>query len=495
MEQRVEFRQIRKSFGGVQALKDVSFSVAPGEIHALVGENGAGKSTLMKILSGALPKDAGEIRIGGEPVDIRSTHHSKSLGVGILYQEFSLVPDLTVAENIFLGHFRSGSAWMNRAKLQREASELIRSIGFDLDPSLPVHKLSIAHQQIVEIAKALSEEVQILLLDEPSAVLGSHEVQTLFRLLGDLKSRGVSIVYISHHLEEVFQIADRITVLRDGVSSQTLAASDTTKDELIRLMLGRSLEAMFPERREEPGAEVLRVEGVRAAGAEGPLSVSIRAGEIVGLAGLVGSGRTEFLRAVYSADPLKAGTIFLGDKPLRLRSPRDATRAGIGMVPEDRKRHGALLSLSIRKNITLASLAEVSDRLGFVRAGREKALVRDLMATWKVKAESGESPVSSLSGGNQQKVVLARWVHTKSKVLLIDEPTRGVDVGARVEIYALLRELAREGVAILLVSSETEELMGLCDRILVMRKGCIRGEVAKKDFQEEHILRLALGAP
>jgi len=491
---RVELLNISKSYGGISALKNVSLKVKPGEIHALVGENGAGKSTLMKILSGAVSKDEGKILMDGHEAPIRSTHESKKLGIGIIYQEFSLVPDLSVAENIFLSQLVSQGFWMKWAKLKSRAEELIRSIGFDIDPATLVHNLSIAQQQIVEIAKALSEKVSVLILDEPSAVLGTHEIHRLFDTLKRLSKEGVSIIYITHHLEEVFELADRVTVLKDGSSVDCLSVSNTGKDELVRLMLGKSLDAMFPERQALKGKELIRVENITPEGKDCGISFSVNAGEVLGIAGLVGSGRTELLRAIYAPDKPRRGKIFISGKRIRLKSPHDAVRAGIGMVPEDRKQHGAILSLSVKQNISLANMREITDKLGFIHLGKEKEIVLRLLSKLSVKASSENAKVSTLSGGMQQKTVLARWINRSCSILLIDEPTRGVDVGAKSEIYNLMNELTLQGVGLILVSSETEELMGICDRILVMRNGKIQGELVKEDFTEENILRLAIGA-
>lgn len=491
---RVELLNISKSYGGITALKNVTLKVNQGEIHALVGENGAGKSTLMKILSGAVSKDDGKILIDGLEARIKSTHDSKKLGIGIIYQEFSLVPDLSVAENIFLGQLDSNGFWTKWGKMKKKAEELIKSIGFQIDPAAKVHKLSIAHQQIVEIAKALSEEVKVLILDEPSAVLGTHEIHKLYDTLEKLRKEGVSIIYISHHLEEVFKIAGKVTVLKDGTSEESLPVAGTSKNKLINLMLGRSLETMFPERQITKGQELFKAENIIPRGQENGVTFTLNGGEVLGMAGLVGSGRTEVLRAITAADIRKDGEIFISGEKCCIKSPYEAIKAGIGMVPEDRKRHGLILSLSAKQNISLANISGITDKLGFIQSGKEKDIVRRLIERLSVKAGNENAIVSTLSGGNQQKIVLAKWINRHCKVMMIDEPTRGVDVGAKVEIYHLINELSLLGMGIILVSSETEELMGICDRILVMRNGSIQGELYKKDFTEESILRLAIGA-
>ena len=491
---RVELRDISKSFGGINALRNVTFKVLPGEVHALVGENGAGKSTLMKILSGACAKDYGRIFIDGTEVHIKNTHDSRKLGIGIIYQEFSLVPELSVAENVFLNQLVSGGFWMKWGQLKRKTEDLINSIGFSINPSVKAGGLSIAEQQIVEIAKALSENIKILILDEPSAVLGPQEIQKLFEILKRLKNEGVSIIYISHHLSEVFQIADRITVLKDGASSGSLPVTETNKDSIISLMLGRSLDTMYPERDTVAGEVVFEANNIGVEEKVQGVTFSIREGEIVGIAGLVGSGRSETARAIFAADHRQQGKVFFYGKELQLRSPYDAVKKGIGMVPEDRKQHGVILSLSVKQNISLTNLKGIANTLGFIRAKEESRRIADLIRKLAIKTEGENQEASKLSGGNQQKVSLAKWLNRDCKMLLVDEPTRGVDVGAKVEIYKIINELSQKGVTILMISSETPELMGICDRILVMRKGQIRGEILKRDFSEEAILRLAMGA-
>jgi ribose transport system ATP-binding protein len=493
MENRVELRNISKSFGGIVALMNVTLRIKPGEIHALMGENGAGKSTLMKILSGAYTKDAGQIFIDGKEIFIRNTHDSKKLGIGIIYQEFSLVPELSVAENVLLNQLSVTGIWMKWGQMKKKAEEILHSIGFSIDPSVKAGSLSVAEQQIVEIAKALSEQVKVLILDEPSAVLGPQEIQKLFDTLKKLKKEGVAIIYISHHLSEIFQIADRITVLKDGSSSESFMISETDRNSIIKLMLGRSLDAMFPVYESRIGEEVLRAVDIVPENQSKSVSLALNAGEIVGIAGLVGSGRSEIVRAIFAADRRKKGQIFLSGKELHLRSPQRAVIEGIGMVPEDRKQHGVILSLSVKHNISLTNYNGISNQFGFINLKKERNNSTGLIQRLLIKTENENQEVGKLSGGNQQKVVLAKWLNRSCKVLIIDEPTRGVDVGAKVEIYNLINELSHKGVAILVVSSETSELMGICDRILVMRKGQIQGELSKKEFSEEVILRLSIG--
>lgn len=490
---RVELLNITKSFGGVRALKDVSLHVLPGEVHALLGENGAGKSTLMKVLSGAHQKDSGKILIDGYEVQIRNTADSKKLGIGIIYQEFSLVPDLSVAENIFLNqlnkHFR-----VHWKQITKDASGLIQKMGFTIDPLRKVNSLTIAEQQVVEIAKALSEKVKVLILDEPSAVLGTREIERLFAIIRGLKEQNVSVIYISHHLSEIFSIADRVTVLKDGVTAGSRNINETDKDSLITLMLGRSLGTMFSDRTVKPGEEIISARNICYKDRVKDVSFSIRSGEVLGLAGLVGSGRTETAEAVFAAIKKDKGTIILDHKEVKAASPGGSVKLGIGMVNEDRKQKGVLLSLPVSQNITLTGLGSVSNSFGFLNRKKEKRITDDLIERLRIKVTGGDMIAGNLSGGNQQKVAIAKWVNRGCRFLIVDEPTRGVDVGARVEIYSLINELAENGVAILVISSETTELMGLCDRIMVMKNGSVQGTLSKNEFSEEQILRLAIGA-
>ncbi len=490
----LQANEIKKFFGGVKALKGVDLHVEAGEIHGLLGENGAGKSTLMKVISGAHAADSGTMVFNGETIVHNNPHIARQRGISIIYQEFSLVPELSVTENIFLGQARG--SWINRKQLDKEAAELISSIGFEINVSKKIRELSVANQQIVEIAKALSQKVKLLILDEPSAVLGTQEVKKLFTLLRKLKTEGVAVIYISHHLEELFELTDRITVLKDGSTVSTIATKDTNKDQLVSLMVGRELSQMYPDKTQSLGefSGTIKIENLATVKKGESLSFELHEGEILGIGGLVGSGRTEVLESLFGLHGKAPSTIRINGKPLLIGSPRDAIRKGWGMVPEDRKKFGGLLNLSLRENISMANLSRSANRWGFIDGKKELEIVNDLMKRLQVKFGNINDPLLSLSGGNQQKVVLAKWLNLDLKVLLIDEPTRGVDVGARAEIYQIIQQLANQGVYILMVSSDMEELMGMSDRILVLKNGQLQGSIDRKDFNEETILRLAIGA-
>jgi len=492
----LQMQAISKSFPGVRALEDVSFEVLPGEVHALMGENGAGKSTLMKILAGAYAADSGSISIDGSPVEISSPHDAYRHGINIIYQEFNLVPQLTVAENIFLGREPSVGlkGWLNASRMTADAKALMDELGVDIDVRTLVGKLPVAMQQMVEIAKATSRKSRIIAMDEPSATLTDHELENLYRLIRKLKESGVSIIYISHRMDEVFSICDRITVLRDGKTIGTRPTGEVTPEELIRMMVGRTLEDNFPKVVAPVGETVLEVSVLTRKGAIENISLTVRSGEVVALAGLVGSGRTEVARCIFGADPYDSGTIRLHGKPLLAHGPKDAIASGIGLVTEDRKGQGLLLDLSVRENASLAALPSLS-RLGFVDRPRERNAAQNYVQTLGIRTPSLEQRVKNLSGGNQQKVVLSKWLLTGSKLLILDEPTRGIDVGAKVEIYQLMNKLAAEGIGILLISSELPEVLGMADRILVMREGRIVGELARAEATQEKIGELAVGVP
>lgn len=492
----VKIEDVKKSFGGVKSLKGVNLTVLPGEIHALLGENGAGKSTLMKILSGALLKDSGRIYINEEEVHFKSPEDARKKGVGIIYQEFSLIPALTAAENIFIYQLGKHKI-INWKKLFSDANELVNQLGFEIDTRKTVSELSIANQQIVEIAKAMSEEMRILILDEPSAVLGPADIHKMFSTLKKLKEKGVAIIYISHHLDELFEISDKITVLKDGNTIQTFRTKDTNKNELVEAMLGRSLNTMFEEKAitGNQQQEFFTISGIRPFKKSNPLTIRIGNGEIIGIGGLVGSGRTEFVRAVFGADAQAEKQIKKGERLLKISNPKMAVLEKMGMVPEDRKQHGGILNISIKDNISMAAYSKVTNPLGFIRAKAENENVDKLVKSLNIKLHHTEDALQTLSGGNQQKVILAKWLNTDADLLLIDEPTRGVDVGAKAEIYSIINELRSKGMAIIIVSSDWEELTHLSDKIIVMRAGEIQETFEdKKDFTVEKLLRAAIGA-
>ena len=490
MQQLVELQGITRSFGGVRALKGVDLVVNGGEVHALLGENGAGKSTLMRVLAGEITPDAGAIRIGGAVQTGYTPRAAAAAGIAVIHQETALAPDLSVAENIFLGDLPAAIAWPT---LNRRAGALLARLGFAIDPRATVGDLAVAHQQIVEIAKALSQTVRVIVFDEPTAVLSTRDAERLHGIIAGLKADGVGIVYISHRLDEVFRVADRITVMKDGQVAGTTTPRESSIDEVIRMMVGRPLSSLFAKSpNKQVGGEMLRVEnlsrGIRVRG----VSFEVKSGEIVGLGGLVGAGRTETVRLIFGADPRDTGDIFVKGQKAKIAAPLDAVLAGIGLVPEDRKHQGAILDMSIRTNTTMARIAPVVNIAGFIRRTLEKSLVGRLSQQLRVKSSSMEAPVSSLSGGNQQKVVLAKWLHAGTQVIILDEPTRGVDVGAKAEIYALIEALAAAGKAVLVISSEHQELFGLCDRILVMAEGRIQGTLLRGDYSEERLLTLAM---
>ncbi|WP_418637257.1 sugar ABC transporter ATP-binding protein [Winogradskyella sp.] len=494
---RLEMTGIEKSFGLVSVLKGVNLKVKPGEIHALLGENGAGKSTLIKILSGVHQKDAGNVLLDGETIQPKNTHEGQMLGINVVYQELSLVNDLSVAENIYLHKLGANKVWMNWKKLISEAKALVDSLGFSIDVTAKVRNLSIVQKQVVEIAKAIAEDTKVLVLDEPTTVFDPNDIKKLFNNLRRLKQDGVSIIYISHHLDEIFEIADTITVLRDGVDTGSVAVSETNTDAVIHLMIGRALEDLYPTRTIEIGKKpvlvVKNLEGKR--GIVKDVSFSVHAGEVLGIAGLGGSGRTETGKLIFGAHRKKSGIITLNGVEIQAKSPVDAVGYQIGFVSEDRKEEGVFLPLSIRRNISVTNFDSISSKLGFINTKDEYKNILDLIQRLNIKTPHSEVDVKNLSGGNQQKVALAKWLSIDSKVIIIDEPTRGVDVGAKIEIYNLINEVAKKGVAVVVISSDMPEIMGISDRILVMHEGRNYGELSKKEFSEENILRYAIGKP
>lgn len=491
---RLEMRNITKHFGGVKALTDVSLQVAPQEIHALIGENGAGKSTLMKILSGAYKKDSGEILLDGKPVTINNPKEAKDLGIAIIYQEFMLAPDLTVAENIYIDQLAAGKTVINWKELRQKAKEQLSRLGFDdISPTAKVGNLSVAYQQVVEICKNLTRNAKVLVLDEPTAVLTFSEIKKLFDIIRKLREDGVSIIYISHRLEELFELSDHITVLKDGGYVGTVETSSIDKNKLVTMMVGREMSQMFPERHATIGEEILRVEHLNAGKMVKDVSFNLRAGEVLGFSGLVGAGRTETMRALFGADKKDSGKVVYFGREVDFKNPKEAIKNGFGMLPENRKEQGLLLKQSVRMNTTLTVLKTKVASAGIINHKKEKEYAAKLLASISTKYGSTEDNADSLSGGNQQKVALAKWVAADCKCIVFDEPTRGVDVGAKVEIYNIINELAQKGVGIIMISSEMTEIIGMCDRAIVMRQGEITGEFTNQEITENTMIKAAMG--
>lgn len=487
-------RNITKSYAGVQALKNASFELRRGEVHALTGENGAGKSTLIKIITGAVASDGGSLQLEGRSITENSPQYARTLGIAAIYQQPALFPSLTVAENIAFGLEQRG-LWSRidwRGRRQRAAS-LLAQVGAKISPDTLAGELSMPEQQLVEIARALGTDAKVLIMDEPTASLSEEDTQNLFRVIRELRERGVGIIYISHRLEELPLIADRVTVLRDGNTIETRMMNEVDRQELIRLMVGRELSAVFPRREVPTGEVLLELRGVsnRAAGVRN-VNLTLRAGEIVGLAGLVGAGRTELARTIFGLTPAEEGEILLRGEHLMIDSPAAAIQHGIAYVPEDRRRHGVVLDLPISQNITLAALSRIA-RMGALNFQQERQLAVDYVNRFAVKTPATFAPVATLSGGNQQKVALSRWLATKPRVLMLDEPTQGIDVGAKSEIHSLMCELAEQGIAILMISSELPEVLGMSDRIAVMYAGTIVDVLPRNQATQQNVLSLALG--
>jgi ABC-type sugar transport system ATPase subunit len=484
---------ISKGFPGVRALSGVSLGVRPGEIHGLLGENGAGKSTLIKIVAGAYAPDEGEMNFADAPVRWSSPREAKQHGVHVVYQEFALFPQLSVAENIFVGHERRNAfGLVDHARTRREARELLQRLGVSLDVDAAVSSLSVADQQMVEIARAMVHNVKLLVLDEPTAVIAGREVSLLFDLLRRLRESGVSVLFISHRLDEVFAICDRVTVLKDGRLVGTHDIADVTRERLISMMVGRDLGDLFPPRpaAARPGEPVLRTESVAVGDRVRDISIELKAGEIVALAGMVGAGRSELALGLFGAVPLSEGTIHLNGQRFTSMSPARAIKLGMGLVTEDRKSQGLAMLLDIAANISGPALGEVA-RYGLVDRGLESEIAAREIERYRIACRGPATGVATMSGGNQQKVIVARWARICRSVLILDEPTRGIDVGAKAEIYRIMRELAASGVAILMISSELTEVIGMADRVIVMREGRVTGELASHEATEESIMHLA----
>jgi ribose transport system ATP-binding protein len=498
----LEASGISKSFPGVQALDDVALTVRRGRLHALLGENGAGKSTLMNILAGVFPPDRGQIALAGRPVRFRNPREAQAAGISIIFQELNLIPELSVAENIFLGREpTSRLGLIDYRTMHRQSRALLDELELDVSPQTPVSRLRVGAQQVVEIAKALSFQSRVIIMDEPTSAITDQEIGVLFRIIRQLKERGVGIIYITHKLDELSHVADDVTVLRDGKLIGTAQFAQLTHDDMVRMMVGRELSDLFPKSSTEFGDEVLRVRRMSLQHPErkgdlvvGDVSFSVRRGEVVGLFGLMGAGRTELLQTIFGLHArTSTGTVFVEGRPVRIRSPRDAIAAGLALAPEDRKSDALLLEMSVAENITLATLSSAT-RFGLLRPARERQIAEHYVGRLAVRTPSLRQLVRNLSGGNQQKVVLSKWLATDPKVLLLDEPTRGIDVNAKQEIYTLVDELARRGLGVMIVSSELPEILAVADRILVLCEGRITREFQRGEATEESALRAALPA-
>jgi ribose transport system ATP-binding protein len=489
----LDARGIGKRYPGVQALRDVDMTVHRGEVLAIIGENGAGKSTLMKILAGVETPDEGRINFNGQAVRIDSVQTALGHGIALMHQELNLVPNLDVAGNIYLGREPRRFGLLDGRRIQRDARRVLEQIGLDCSPAMPVGRLPIGRQQMVEIAKALSVDAQVLIMDEPTSSLSLHETEQLFRVARQLRDRGVSIVYISHRLGEVRQIADRVAVLRDGQNAGELQGQKIEYDRMVRLMVGRDISRFYDHQPRTPGDSLLSVKRLRtAAHPNQEVSFELRRGEVVGLAGLVGSGRSELLQTIFGITPAEGGTVHVAGRVVAGTSPARAIRRGLALVPEDRKSEGLIEALSIRANLSLVRLGRDS-RLGFVDRGRSRELSKGVMERLRIKAPSDQQIVRYLSGGNQQKVVLGKWLANEPRVLLLDEPTRGIDVGSKEEIYRTMEQLADRGITVLFASSEMEEVLGMSDRVLVMHEGRLAGGLGRDELSEQAVMQLATG--
>jgi ribose transport system ATP-binding protein len=486
----VRFRNVSKEFPGVLAVDSVELDILPGEIHVVAGENGAGKSTLMKLLSQVERPSGGEVEISGEPVEYHGPRHAQNLGVAMVYQEFALASHLSIAENLFMGREPGRFGFVNRRAETQEARGLLERVGLHTDPDRVVMGLTVAEMQRVEIAKALAIDAKVVIMDEPTATLAEKEIEDLFEVIRDLTSQGIAILYISHRLDEIFRIADRVTVMRDGKIVDTLPIDELDEDKLVRLMVGRDIENLYPKTEVEIGDVVLRAEGITRGRVLKDCSFEVRSGEILGFAGLVGAGRTELARAVFGADRIDSGTIELDGQELHIRGPQNAIDAGIGYLTEDRKGEGLALQLGVDQNITLAHLPT---RFGLINLAEERRTARRRRDELNIRTPSIRRRVQVLSGGNQQKVVVARWLETRARVLFFDEPARGIDVGAKAEMFSLIEDLAKEGQAIAMISSYLPELLNMCDRILVMHEGEVAGVIPREEFSEERVMALAAG--
>ena len=489
----IEMRGIDKSFGGNAVLKEAGFLLDHGEIHALMGENGAGKSTLMKILTGVYTKDAGQVIVDGQEVYYKNPQEAEKAGIVFIHQELNVLFDLTVEENMFLGkeiHGRFGVC--DKKAMRAEVRKILDRLGVSIDPQQRMSELSVGQQQMIEIAKALMVDAKVIIMDEPTAALTQSETEVLFQVVRSLKEKGVSIVYISHRMEEIFELCDRITVLRDGSYIDTKRIQDTDMNDVVKMMIGREIGERYPLREASIGEVVFKVEGLTCPGVFKDVSFEVHAGEVLGVSGLMGAGRTEIMQAIFGNMPHVTGKLFLNGEEIHNHNPGQAMKNGIGFITEDRKTEGLMLEESIRKNISLANLGRISRR-GVLRKKEERELVQKGIEELHIKCFGPEHECGRLSGGNQQKVVFAKWIYTDPKVLILDEPTRGVDIGAKKEIYNIINDLAAKGVAIIMVSTELPEVLGMADRIMVVREGLVRGILSKEEADQENIMILATG--
>jgi ribose transport system ATP-binding protein len=489
----LQFEHISKSFPGVQALDDVSVDLQAGEVHVIVGENGAGKSTLMKLLSGAYAADAGELLLEGKAVRKNSPKISEQIGIAMIYQELTLVPELSVAENIFLGHELCSGPFVRRKEMEKQTESLLASIGVAVSPRTLLKNLSIAHQQMIEITKALSKNAKIIVFDEPTSSLASAEIAELFRIIAALREKGVGMFYISHRLEEIFEIGDRVSIMRDGKKISTSKIADISMDRIVEGIAGRRIENVYTRTPSEKGDILFAVRNL-SGGAFKDVSLEARSGEIVGLAGLVGSGRSEVAKAAFGIDSCKSGEVLVEGKALPRNNPQAASRRGVAFLPEDRKREGLALSLSIRENSVISALKRLNPR-GIIRRSEERAAVQGYVDNLEISTPTLEKLANFLSGGTQQKVVLAKWLLSKARIFIFDEPTRGIDIGSKSNIYGLMDELVRQGAAILMISSELPEVLGMSDRIYVMAQGRIAGELSREKASQYAVVQLAFSHP
>ena len=489
----IEMTGIMKSFGTNQVLDNAGFFLRDGEVHALMGENGAGKSTLMKILTGVYTRDGGIVKVNGQEVNYSNPQEAEAAGIVFIYQELNVMFDLTVEENLFMGkEITKGFGICDKKAMRAKAEEVLERMGVSIPVDTVMSDLSVGQQQMIEICKALLVDAKVIIMDEPTAALTQSETAALFEVIENLRKRGVSIVYISHRMEEIFELCDRITVLRDGQYIDTCEIKDITMDDVVKMMIGREIGERYPSRNHSVGKTVFEVKGLSRKGAFNDVSFTVGAGEVLGVSGLMGAGRTEIMQAVFGYLPADSGEILIDGQPVKIKNPMDAMKAGIGFITEDRKVEGLMLDKTIRENIALANLGTISGS-GVISKAREKSLISRGIEEFKIRCFGTEHECGNLSGGNQQKVVLAKWIYTEPKILILDEPTRGVDIGAKKEIYNVINDMARKGVAIIMVSSELPEILGMSDRVMVVREGDVRGILNIENASQESIMTLATG--